>query len=170
MAGTRIKDQILGQKMSLVFFDLGNYKGFRSSMPGTSGRDHFVVQLLSHVQLFATSWTAVHQASLSFTLSWSLLTHIHWVGDAIQPSHPLSSPSPHVLDLSRHQGLFQCIVYYLTDSHTLPPFLMPKLKIYPLCGSIELTAFFTQLGLTIKIKHLAMYLLSSGRQKWTVIC
>ena len=37
---------------------------------------------------------AACQASLSFTISWSLLTHVHWVGDAIQPSHPLSSPSP----------------------------------------------------------------------------
>ena len=29
-------------------------------------------------------------------------THIHWVGDAIQPSHSLSSPSPHALNLSQH--------------------------------------------------------------------
>ena len=33
-------------------------------------------------------------------------THIHWVGDAIQPSHTLSSPSPHAFSLSQHQGLF----------------------------------------------------------------
>ena len=32
-----------------------------------------VVQSLSHVQLFATPWTAAHQTSLSFTISWSLL-------------------------------------------------------------------------------------------------
>ena len=32
-----------------------------------------VVQLLSHVQLFVTPWTAAHQASLSFTIFWSLL-------------------------------------------------------------------------------------------------
>ena len=32
-----------------------------------------VVQLLSHIQLFATPWTAAHQASLSFTIFWSLL-------------------------------------------------------------------------------------------------
>ena len=36
-------------------------------------------------------------------------THVHWVGDAIQPSHPLSSPSPPVFDLSQHQGLFQSV-------------------------------------------------------------
>ena len=36
----------------------------------------------------------------------STQTHVHWVGDAIQPSHPLSSPSPPALNLSWHQGLF----------------------------------------------------------------
>ena len=35
-------------------------------------------------------------------------THVHWVGDAIQLSHPLSSPSP-PLNLSQHQGLFKWI-------------------------------------------------------------
>ena len=34
-------------------------------------------------------------------------THIHWVGSAIQPSHPLLSPSPSASNLSQHQGLFQ---------------------------------------------------------------
>ena len=34
-------------------------------------------------------------------------THVHRVGDAIQPSHPLSSPSPPAFNLSQHQGLFQ---------------------------------------------------------------
>ena len=32
----------------------------------------------------------------------STQTHVHWVGDAIQPSHPLSSPSPPALNLSQH--------------------------------------------------------------------
>ena len=34
-------------------------------------------------------------------------THVHQVGDAIQPSHPLSSPCPPALNLSQHQTLFQ---------------------------------------------------------------
>ena len=34
-------------------------------------------------------------------------THVHWVGDAIQPSHPLSSPSPPAFSFSQHQSLFQ---------------------------------------------------------------
>ena len=37
----------------------------------------------------------------------STQTHVHWVGDAIQPSHPLLSPSPPILNLSQHQGLFK---------------------------------------------------------------
>ena len=36
----------------------------------------------------------------------STQTHVHCVSDAIQPSHPLSSPSPPALHLSQHQGLF----------------------------------------------------------------
>ena len=40
-------------------------------------------------------------------------THVHWVGDAIQPSHPLSSPSPAAFNPSQHQGLFQ----WVSSSH-----------------------------------------------------
>ena len=40
-------------------------------------------------------------------------TPVHWVGDAIQPSHPLSSPSPAALNLSHHQRLFK----WLSSSH-----------------------------------------------------
>ena len=36
-------------------------------------------------------------------------THVHWAGDAIQPSHPLSSPSPPAFNLSQNQGLLQWI-------------------------------------------------------------
>ena len=36
-------------------------------------------------------------------------THVHWVSDTIQPSHPLSSPSPPAFNLSQHQGLLKRI-------------------------------------------------------------
>ena len=45
-----------------------------------------------------------HHQLLEFTQ-----TLVHQVGDAIQPSHPLSSPSPPALNLSQHQGLFQWV-------------------------------------------------------------
>ena len=38
-------------------------------------------------------------------------THVHWVGDAIQPSHSLSSPSPPTFNHSQHQSLFQWVSY-----------------------------------------------------------
>ena len=40
-------------------------------------------------------------------------THVHWVGEAIQPSHPLLSPSPPTFSLSQHQGLFK----WVSSSH-----------------------------------------------------
>ena len=55
-----------------------------------------------------TPWTAAHQASLSINQLPELTqTHVHQVGDAIQPPQPLSSPSPPALNVSQHQGLFQ---------------------------------------------------------------
>ena len=65
------------------------------------------IQLLIPVRLFATPWTAANQASLSITNSWSLLKLMAIESVAIQPSHPLSSPSPHTFNLSQHQGLFK---------------------------------------------------------------
>ena len=46
----------------------------------------------------------VHHQLLEFNQ-----THIHWVSDAIQPSHPLSSPSPPAPNPSQHQSLFQWV-------------------------------------------------------------
>ena len=45
----------------------------------------------------------------------SIQTHVHWVGDAIQPSDPLLSPSPPALNLSQYQGLFQ--IYGFSSGH-----------------------------------------------------
>ena len=70
------------------------------------------VQSLSHDWLFAIKWTAARQASLSITLSnsWNLLKLIQ-VGVAIQPLHPLLSPSPPFFSLSQHQGLFESVLH-----------------------------------------------------------
>ena len=63
------------------------------------------VQLLSCIRLFVTPWTAACQASLFITNSRSLLKLMSIVLDAIQPSHPLWSPSPPAFNLSQQQGL-----------------------------------------------------------------
>ena len=68
------------------------------------------VQSLSRVWLFETPWIAARQASLSITNSQSLPKLMsHRVSDAIQPSHPLSSPSSPSPSPSQHQGLFQWV-------------------------------------------------------------
>ena len=67
------------------------------------------VQLLSHIRLFETPWTSAHQASMSNQLPELVQTHVHRVGDAIQPSCPPLFPSPPALNLSQHQDLFQWI-------------------------------------------------------------
>ena len=94
------------------------------------------VQLLSHVRLFMTPWTAACQAFVSITIthwtvsvhpighwSWSLelaQTHVHWVGDAIQSSHSLSSPSPPAFNLSQHQSVL-CIRWPKYWSFSISP-------------------------------------------------
>ena len=50
--------------------------------------------------------------------------HVHWVSDAIQPSHPLSSPSPPALNLSQHQGFFQ----WVSSSHQVAKMLEFQLQ------------------------------------------
>ena len=64
-----------------------------------------VVQSLSRVQLFVTSWTVACQAPLSSTVSWSLLKFMSI--ELVVLSNHLISPS--ALNLSQHQGLFQAL-------------------------------------------------------------
>ena len=51
-------------------------------------------------------------------------THVHRIGDAIQPSHPLSSPSPPNFNLSQHQGLFK----WVSSSHQVAKVLEFQLQ------------------------------------------
>ena len=61
----------------------------------------------------------VHHQHLELTQ-----THVHWVGDAVQPSHPLSSSSPPAFNLSQHQGLFQ----WVSSSHQVASVLEFQLQ------------------------------------------
>ena len=76
------------------------------------------VKSLSCVRLFAIPWTAACQAYLSIPNSQSLFKLMSIESDAIQPSHPLSSPSP-AFNLSQHQGLFQ----WVSSSHLVAKWL-----------------------------------------------
>ena len=67
-------------------------------------------------------------------------THVHQVSDAIQPSHPLSSPSPLALNPSQHQSLFQ----WVNPSHEMAKVLEFQLSIIPskeIPGLISFKAF-----------------------------
>ena len=57
----------------------------------------------------------------------STQTHVHWVGDAIQPSHPLLPPSPPASNRSHHQSLFQ----WVSSSHEVAKVLQFQLSIMP---------------------------------------
>ena len=81
------------------------------------------VQSVSRVQISASPWTAAHQASHHQPLEFTQ-THVHRVGDAIQPSHPLSFPYPPALNLSQHQGLFQ----WINSSHQVAKVLEFQLQ------------------------------------------
>ena len=78
--------------------------------PAVGTAESCSVQPLSCVRLFATPRTAaqpglpVHHQLPEFTQ-----TQVHRVGDAIQPSHPLLSPSPPAPNPSQHQGLLKCV-------------------------------------------------------------
>ena len=80
-------------------------------------------------------------------------THVHWVGDAIQPSHPLSSPSPPAFNLSQHQGLFKWVPdaeqrLYTHSNPIINPTLEP---LNSLSKPPRLELKFSRLGPTVSL-------------------
>ena len=92
------------------------------------------VQSLSHVWLFATTWT---QQTRPHQFPESTQTHVHRVSDAIQLSHPLSSPSLLALNLSQHQGLLQ----WVSSLHQVAKILEFQLQHRPSNEHPGLTSF-----------------------------
>ena len=86
------------------------------------------VQFNSVAQLYPTLCNPMDYSTLGFPVLHQLLeftqTHVHWVSDAIQPSHPLSSPSPPAFNLSQHQGLFK----WVSSSHQVTKVLEFQLQ------------------------------------------
>ena len=102
--------EVMGPDVMILVFWMLSFKPTFSCSSFTFNKRLFqfssVTQLgptLCDLMNCSTPGLPVHQQPLESTQ-----THVHWVGDAIQPSHPLSSPSP-AFDLSRHQGLFQWV-------------------------------------------------------------
>ena len=83
------------------------------------------VQSLSHVRPFVTPMDrSTPGLPVHHQLPESTQTHVHRIGDAIQPSHPLSSPSPSAFNLSQYQGLFQ----WVSSSNQVAKLLAFQLK------------------------------------------
>ena len=84
------------------------------------------VQSFSRVRLFVTLWISMPGFPVYHQLPESTQTHVHRVGDAIQSSHPLSSPSPPAPNPSQHQGLFQ----WVNSSHEVAKVLEFHIRPY----------------------------------------
>ena len=86
------------------------------------------VQLSSVAQSCPTLCSPMNRSTPGLPVHHQLLestqTHVHWVSGAIQPSHPLSSPSPPALNLSQHQGLFK----WVSSSHQVAQVLEFQLQ------------------------------------------
>ena len=83
-------------------------------------------------------------------------THVHWVGDAIQPSHPLSSPSPPAFSLSQHQGLFK----WVSSSHQVAKYRSFSFSISPsneYSGLISFRIDWLDLGVQRTLKSLLQH-------------
>ena len=63
---------------------------------------------------WSTPGLPVHHQFPEFTQ-----THVHWISDAIKPSHPLSSPSPFAFSLSHHQSLFKMSKFFASGSQSI---------------------------------------------------
>ena len=92
----------------------------------TVGQYSFPVNSVTQsVQLFEAPWTAAMSGFLVHPQFLELgQIHIHRIGDAIQPSHPLSSPSSPAFSLSQHQSLFQ----WVSSSHQVAKVLELQLE------------------------------------------
>ena len=108
---------LLSKSLSIGYYVLGPALGagcYRVNNTDKNLYYHFiVVQLLSGVWFCDTvdcSIPGYH--ALHFCISFAQ-TLIHWIDDAIQPSHPLLSPSPLALSLSQHQALFQRVIFVI---------------------------------------------------------
>ena len=89
------------------------------------------VQLSSVTQLCLTVCDTMNCSMPGFPVRHQMLglaqTHVHRVSDAIQPSRPLSPPSPPAFNLSQHQGLFQ----WVSSSHQVTKVLEFQLQYQP---------------------------------------
>ena len=93
------------------------FKALKESLMNLPTLQFSPVQFSSVAQSCLTLCNSMDCSMPGFPVHHQLLElvqpHVHWVGDAIQPSHPLSPPSLPAFNLSQHQGLFQWVSSYI---------------------------------------------------------
>ena len=85
-------------------------------------KDHQImyswVEFSSVAQLCPTLWEPMDCSTSGFLVHYQPLelgqTHVDWVADAIQPSHPLLSPSPPAFSLNQHKGFFPITQFFMS--------------------------------------------------------
>ena len=101
---------------------------FTSCLLWTLDSPHYRLQFSSVAQSYLTLWDPMNRSTPGLPVHHQLpeftQTHVHWVGDAIQPSHPLSPPSPLAPNPSQHQSLFQ----WVNSSHEMAKVLEFQLQ------------------------------------------
>ena len=122
-------------------------------------------QSLSCVRLWdpmdcSTSGLPVHCQLPEFTQ-----IHVHWVGDAIQSSHPLSSPPPPAFSLSQHQGLFQWVILCIR----WPKYWSLSFSISPSNESSGLTSFRIDLFDLLAVRGTLKSLLQHHSSKASIV-
>ena len=111
----------------------------------------FLFLVMRNFKIYSLCCCSVAQSCLTLfnPMDWGMLgfpvlhhlpelaqTHVHWVSDAIQPSHPLSSLSPPALNISQHQGLFQ----WVGSSHQVAALAsVYSLSNFQICNAVLLT-------------------------------
>ena len=109
---SRFSNQITTSQFEDYFFFFFNHMSFEilSSQNLKTSEITHCCSVAQPCPTLCHPWTTPCQASLPFTISRSLLkTHVLRVGNAIQPSHPLSSPAPAVFNLSEYWSLCQWV-------------------------------------------------------------
>ena len=97
---------------------------FSTGVPNTGKQKKLLLFSPFVVSKSAIPWTSMPAFPILHYLLELAQTHVHWVSDAIQSSHPLLPPSPPPLNLSQHQGLFQ----WVSHLHQMAKVLEPQLQ------------------------------------------
>ena len=88
-------------------------------------------------------------------------THVHWIGGAIQPPHPLLSPSPPAFTLSQHQGLLQ----WVSSSHQVAKVLELQQYLY---STVQITLFLWSVC-HLFFNNTLFWLLQLYRESWNQV-